>query len=81
MSCCPRTQRPPSSWRRSRSARQSFGLAEPVIASYCDPAGKATNVQTAESEFDIFAREGLRPQGKSSSVRDGCVRIMDAAGR
>ncbi len=24
---------------------------------------------------------GLRPSGKSSSVRDGCVRIMDAAGR
>ncbi len=49
----------------------------PVIASYCDPAGKAANVQTAESEFAVFAREGLRPSGKSSSVRDGCVRIMD----
>ena len=49
-----------------------------VRASFCDPAGKATNVQTAESEFEVFARAGLLPQGRSSSVRDGCVRIMDA---
>ena len=55
----------------------SFGLALPVIASFCDPAGKAANVQTAESEFAVFAREGLRPCGQSSAVRDGCVRIMD----
>ena len=39
----------------------SFGLAVPVISSFCDPAGKAANVQTAESEFAVFAREGLRP--------------------
>ena len=55
----------------------SFGLAVPIKASYCDPAGKATNTQTAESEFEIFRREGLNPQGKPSSVRDGCVRIMN----
>ena len=60
-----------------KERERSFALAVPVIASYCDPAGKAANVQTAESEFAIFAREGLRPQGQSSSVRDGCVRIMD----
>jgi hypothetical protein len=60
-----------------KEREQVYGLAVPVIASYCDPAGKAANVQTAESEFAIFAREGLRPQGQSSSVRDGCVRIMD----
>ena len=60
-----------------KAREQSFGLAVPVIASYCDPAGKAANVQTAESEFAVFTREGLRPSGKSSSVRDGCVRIMD----
>lgn len=46
--------------------------------SYCDPAGKAVNVQTAESEFEILRRGGLRPKGKPSSVRDGCVRIMNA---
>ena len=44
-----------------KAREQSFALAEPVIASFCDPAGKAANVQTAESEFAIFAREGLRP--------------------
>jgi hypothetical protein len=60
-----------------KAREASYGLAVPVIASYCDPAGKAANVQTAESEFAIFAREGLRPSGKSSSVRDGCVRVMD----
>jgi hypothetical protein len=61
-----------------KAREESFGLALPVTASYCDPAGKGTNVQTAESEFEIFAREGLCPVGKSSAVRDGCVRIMDA---
>ena len=60
-----------------KAKEQSFDLAVPVIASYCDPAGKAANVQTAESEFAVFAREGLCPQGRSSAVRDGCVRIMD----
>ena len=60
-----------------KAREQSFSLAVPVIASYCDPAGRAANVQTAESEFAVFTREGLRPSGKSSSVRDGCVRIMD----
>ena len=62
---------------RIKAREASYGLAVPVIASYCDPAGKAANVQTAESEFAVFTREGLRPSGKSSSVRDGCVRIMD----
>ena len=61
-----------------KAREQGFALAEPVSASFCDPAGKAANVQTAESEFAIFAREGLRPHGQSSSVRDGCVRIMDS---
>ena len=60
-----------------KAREAGFGLALPVIGSFCDPAGKAANVQTAESEFDVFAREGMRPSGKSSSVRDGCVRIMD----
>ena len=78
MSCSRKTQPHWSSPPRSRLARQSFGLAVPVIASYCDPAGKGTNTQTGESEFDLFARAGLRPSGKSSSVRDGCVRIMNA---
>jgi hypothetical protein len=60
-----------------KAKEATFRLVEPPIVSYCDPAGKGTNTQTGESEFDVFARAGLRPSGKSSSVRDGCVRIMD----
>ena len=45
--------------------------------SYCDPAGKAANTQTTKTEFDVFAVAGLRPYGKSSGVRDGCVQIMN----
>jgi len=47
-------------------------------ASYCDPAGNAANVQTAQSEFEILRRARMNPKGKASSVRDGCVRVMDA---
>ena len=54
-----------------------FGLVIRVQASYCDPAGRATNTQTAASEFEIMRAAGLAPQGKPSGVRDGCVRIMD----
>jgi hypothetical protein len=54
-----------------------YGFVVPPLASYCDPAGKSANVQTAESEFELFKRARLRPRGKSSSVRDGCVRILD----
>ena len=67
--------------KKIKEREQGFGLAVPIKASYCDPAGKATNVQTAETEFEVFRREGLNPQGKPSSVRDGCVRIMDMLGR
>ena len=45
--------------------------------SYCDPAGRAANVQTAESEFEVLRAARLNPRGKPSSVRDGCVRILD----
>lgn len=44
---------------------------------YVDPAGRAANVQTAESEVDLFRRSGLSPVSKGSSIRDGCVRLMD----
>jgi hypothetical protein len=56
----------------------AWSLNEPPRLTYCDPAGKAANVQTAESEFEIFRRSGLKPKGKPSGVRDGCVRIMNA---
>lgn len=54
----------------------AWELYEPPVATYCDPAGKAANVQTAESEFEVFEEKGLRPYGEPSSVRDGCVRVM-----
>jgi hypothetical protein len=47
-------------------------------ASYCDPAGKAANVQTGEGEFEVLRRAGLNPRGETSSIRDGCMRIMNA---
>jgi hypothetical protein len=46
-------------------------------ASYCDPSGKSANVQTAESEFEVFKRARLNPRGQPSGVRDGCMRIMN----
>ena len=54
-----------------------FNLIEPSLVSYCDPAGKAANTQTTKTEFDVFAVAGLRPYGKNSGVRDGCVQIMN----
>lgn len=47
------------------------------LASYCDPAGRAANVQTAESEFEVLKRAGLNPRSKPSGIRDGCMRIMN----
>jgi hypothetical protein len=60
-----------------KDRERSFGLVVPVGASCCDPAGRAANVQTAQSEFEIFQAAGLAPQSEPSGVRDGCVRIMD----
>jgi hypothetical protein len=54
-----------------------FKLVEPSLVSYCDPAGKTGNLQTSKTEFDVFAKAGLRPYGKTSKVREGCVRIMN----
>ncbi len=56
----------------------AYGLALPAGPSYCDPAGRAANCQTAETEFELLQCAGLDPVGKLSGVRDGCVRIMDA---
>ena len=61
-----------------RSREASFQLAVPPIESFCDPAGRAANVQTAESEFEIFAQAGLAPQGRPTAVRDGCLHILNA---
>ncbi len=56
----------------------TLGLVKPVRATFCDPAGKGVNPQTGESEFAVFAAKGLGPNGETSSVRDGCVRVIDA---
>ncbi len=60
------------------AAETPWGLSPPPQASYCDPAGRAANVQTAESEFEVLKRARLNPKGKASGIRDGCVRILDA---
>ncbi len=60
-----------------KAREATFGLVEEPRYSCCDPAGKGINTQTAQTEFELFARQGLRPVGKSSAIRDGCVRIMD----
>lgn len=57
---------------------RSWDLGETPRASYCDPAGNAANVQTAQSEFEVLRSFRLNPKGKPSSIRDGCMRIMDA---
>ena len=57
---------------------KAWSLGTTPRASYCDPAGNAVNVQTTQSEFDVLRRYRLAPRGKPSSVRDGCVLIMDA---
>lgn len=64
---------------RAIAARdRELGTEAVTEASFCDPAGRAANVQTAESEFEVFDSHGLRPSGAPSSIRDGCVRIMEA---
>ena len=54
-----------------------YGLVEEPFVTYCDPAGKAINTQTAKTEFEVFAVAGLHPYGKQGTVRDGCVQIIN----
>ena len=56
----------------------SLSLAYPPTASYVDPAGASTNVQTQTSEVELFRRAGLHPTSRASVIRDGCTRMMDA---
>jgi len=55
-----------------------FGLFDPPRGTYCDPAGTGVQSQTGESEVEVFKLKGLAPITERSSIRDGCVRIMDA---
>ena len=55
-------------------------LDVPMSGTYCDPAGTGVQSQTGESEFRVFQQYGLQPIATKSSIRDGCVRIMDCVG-
>ena len=60
-----------------RSTEAGLGIHPTVIGStFCDPAGRGVQSQTSETEFDIFARNGLSPTCKPSGIRDGCMKIM-----
>jgi hypothetical protein len=56
----------------------SLGLVVPPRGTFCDPAGQGVQATTGESQFDIFKVKGLAPSAVKSSIRDGCVRVMDA---
>jgi hypothetical protein len=58
----------------------SLNLVMPPRGTYCDPAGANVTATTGESEFDIFKVKGLAPSAVKSSIRDGCVRLMDSIG-
>ena len=61
-----------------KAQEAAFKLVEPIACSYCDPAGKAANTQTAKTEFDVFAASGsAAATARALAVRDGCVQIMD----
>jgi hypothetical protein len=57
---------------------RGFGLVRPPRGTYVDPAGKGVNSHTSESEMTIFRRHGIHCRSRSSSVREGCVLLMDA---
>lgn len=51
MSCC-RPTPTPKLVAVIKAREASFGLSVPPRTSYCDPAGRAVNVQAATSEFE-----------------------------
>ena len=55
-----------------------LGLFASPTVTYCDPAGRAAEAQTGESQLEVFERAGLVPIGEASGIRDGCVRLFDA---
>jgi hypothetical protein len=54
-----------------------WNLAVPPVCTYGDPAGTGANPQTGESEVDVVNRAGLAFVSKPSSIRDGCVRLLE----
>lgn len=59
-------------------AEEGVDLVIPMGAMYADPAGKARNAQTAQSDFDVMREAGFGPVGQPSGIRDGCVLMMDS---
>lgn len=55
-------------------------LASPPVCTYGDPAGKGANPQTGESEVEVFNRSRLNFRSRVSSVRDGCIRMLEVIG-
>lgn len=63
-------------YQRQLLAEEGVDLATEPGPMYCDPAGKARNMQTSRSEFDVMLSAGFRPRGVTSSLRDGCDLLM-----
>ena len=59
-------------------ASEGVEMALPMGPMYSDPAGKARNMQTSRSEFDVMVAAGFRPFGVPSSVRDGCDLMINS---
>jgi len=65
-------------YERDLLAAEGVELAAERGPMYCDPAGKARNMQTSRSEFDVMQAAGFRPHGETSGFRDGCDLLTNA---
>lgn len=63
-----------------RELLDGYDLAYKARGPFADPAGKARNVQTKRSEFEVFRGLGFSPQGRSSKVSDGVVLMVESIG-
>jgi len=51
-----------------------------AVATFGDPAGRGVNSATGESEVDILQRAGIGFTSKASSVRSGCMALLELIG-
>jgi hypothetical protein len=54
-----------------------LGISTRYVRTYGDPAGRSVNAQTGESEKAAFKSAGLHFISRPSSVRDGCMRLIE----
>lgn len=54
-----------------------LGIDTRSSRTYGDPAGRGVNSQTGESEVASLKRAGMRFISRPSSVRDGCMRLLE----